>query len=197
MPPRHIQKLPFKLKFQFLFSQSWYLLLSFTMLMSVLMPVIAICTDQPFVCISYAGFACYSSALSAVLIPALLWMRRNGWFRPKEIKLMSWEAVLLQFARWPWVMLGIITACRDVLFKRYKHGFRVTRKGGQVAEKFPIVLLVPYALLTVLSGLPVILISGANYATGYYFASAVNCLIYSLTAVAIVLLHYVETLRDH
>jgi hypothetical protein len=39
-------------------------------------------------------------------------------------------------------------------------------------------LLLPYALLTVLSGLPVILISDANYAAGYYFASAVNSLIY-------------------
>jgi cellulose synthase/poly-beta-1,6-N-acetylglucosamine synthase-like glycosyltransferase len=187
LTPRHIHKLPFKLKFQFLFSQSWYLLLSFTMLMSVLIPIIAICTDQPFVSISYVGFACYSSALSAVLIPALLWMRRNGWCRPKEIKLMTWEAVLLQFARWPWVMLGIIAACRDALLKENR-GFRVTRKGGQVAEKFPIVLLVPYALLTVLSGLPVILIPDANYATGYYFASSVNSLIYSLTALAIVFL---------
>ena len=100
---------------------------------------------------------------------------------------MTWEAVLLQFARWPWVMLGIIAACRDALLKE-DGGFRVTRKGGQVAEKFPIVLLVPYALLTVLSGLPVILIPEANYATGYYFASSVNSLIYSLTALAIVFL---------
>lgn len=139
---------------------------------------------------------CYSSALAAVLIPALLWIRRNGWCRPKKIKLVTWEAVLFQFARWPWVMLGILAACRDALFKRQKDGFRVTRKGGQIVDKFPVAFLVPYALLTVLSGLPVILISDANYVTGYYFASAVNSLIYSLTAVAIVFLHYVETWRN-
>jgi cellulose synthase (UDP-forming) len=194
--PRHLHKLPLKLKFQFLFSQCWYLLLSVTMLMSVLIPIIAICTNQPFVRISYAGFLCYSSALAAVLIPAVIWIRRNGWCRPKKIKLITWETVLLQFARWPWVMLGILAACREALFKRQKDGFRVTPKGGQIVDKFPIALLLPYALLTILSGLPVILISDANYVTGYYFASAVNSLIYSLTAVAVVFLHYLETSPD-
>jgi cellulose synthase (UDP-forming) len=193
LTPRYLRRLPLKLKFQFLFSQSWYLFLSFTMLMSVLIPITAICTNQPFVRISYAGFLCYSSALVAVLIPAVFWIRRNGWCRPKKIKLISWETVLLQFARWPWVMLGILAACREGLFKRHKDGFRVTPKGSQRVDKFPIALLLPYALLTVLSGLPVILISDANYVTGYYFTSAVNSLIYSLTGVAVVFLHYLET----
>jgi hypothetical protein len=166
------------------------------MLMSVLIPVIAICTDQPFVRISYAGFACYSSALAAVLIPALLWIRCNGWCRPKKIKLIAWETVLFQFARWPWVMLGILAGCWAALFKQEKDGFRVTRKGGPIVDKFPVTLLVPYALLTVFSGLPVILIPDANYVTGYYLASSVNSLMYSLTALAIVFLHYVETSRD-
>jgi hypothetical protein len=92
------------------------------------------------------------------------------------------------------VALGILAACRDVLLKRQKDSFRVTPKGGQLVDTFPIALLLPYAMLTVFSGLPVILIPDANYVTGYYFVSAVNSLIYSLTAVAVVVLHYLETL---
>jgi hypothetical protein len=193
LTPHHLHKLPLKLKFQFLFSQCWYLLLSFTMLMSVLIPVAAICANRPFVRVSYAGFICYSAAMTAFLIPTVLWIGRHGWCRPKKTKLVSWETILVQFARWPWVMLGILSACRDVLLKRQKESFRVTPKGGQAIHQFSAALLWPYAILTALSGVPVIFIANANSVTGYYFVSAVNSLIYALTALAIVGLHFTET----
>jgi cellulose synthase (UDP-forming) len=196
LTPRHLAKLPIKLRFQFLFSQCWYLLLSFMMLTSVAIPVVAICTNEPFVHISYANFLLFSLTQAGVLISAVRWIRRNGWCRPRETKVVCWETVLVQFARWPWIALGIVAALTDVICGRNGENFRVTPKGGRSARAFQPILIVPYAVLTLFAGAPAIFISNANFVSGYYFVSIINSSIYSITALGIVALHWLETVAS-
>jgi cellulose synthase (UDP-forming) len=47
LTPRHFGGLNFRLKFQFLFSQVWYVLLGLTMLVGTLMPPLAVMTNRP------------------------------------------------------------------------------------------------------------------------------------------------------
>ena len=66
--PKHLAKLPLRLKFQFIFSEAWYACFSVIMLAMFLMPVAALVLDTPVVRVSYVHFFLYASAASATLI---------------------------------------------------------------------------------------------------------------------------------
>src|SRR5262249_38927667 len=92
------------------------------------------------------------------------------------------------FARWPWMLLGSAMAVRDWLTGSYVD-FRVTPKGTDAVAPLPARVLLPYAVLSLASALPAILVSDAEEASGFYLFGAVNAAIYALVFAVAVIQH--------
>ena len=48
-----------------------------------------------------------SAIPSVVALLAVAWVRRCGWLRPATAPVLSWESVLYEYVRWPWMAIGI------------------------------------------------------------------------------------------
>src|SRR5207247_10389017 len=103
-------------------------------------------------------------------------------------KVLSWEGTLFLFARWPWSLIGMITAVRDWMLGSTLT-FRVTPKGRDAAEPLPLRVLAPYAFLSIASGLPVLLLANVQVAVGFYIFATLNSLLYAVLLVVIVIMH--------
>ena len=104
---------------------------------------------------------------------------------------LSWERLLFQFARWPWALLGSVAAVRDWLTGS-SVDFRITPKGTSEVDPLPARVLLPYALLSLVSVLPVLAIGDAGAAGGFYIFAIVNALLYALLFLVIVVQHVRE-----
>jgi cellulose synthase (UDP-forming) len=107
--------------FQFLMAQSWYLLWSFSLAVLWALPIVALLTDHQIANVSLPEFLVYQWP---VMITALLmWWWSRRWFQPTGIGL-TWRAVLLEVARWPIVLLAVLTALLGI-----KREYMITPKG--------------------------------------------------------------------
>lgn len=192
--PRTIGKLPPRLKFQFLFAQIWYPLFAFFMTAMFALPVVALVAGVPFANVTYPQFLLHFLPISAVLVAMAFWWKRDGWCRPYNAKVLSWEALFFQAARWPWAMLGCLAAFRDWLTGSFVD-FRVTPKGRDAAAQLPIRVLVPYAVLALVSVLPVLAFSEVGEARGFYLFATLNAVIYVSLLAVIIVQHALENGR--
>jgi cellulose synthase/poly-beta-1,6-N-acetylglucosamine synthase-like glycosyltransferase len=189
--PRYIPRLPMHLRFQFLFCQFWYPLFSGFMLLMYLMPIMALSTGRLFADVTLIDF--YLHVIAAhVIILLLAWRwQANGWLRPVNAKIISWEALAFLFAKWPWVLAGTLAALRDRYFRSFVD-FRVTPKGDVAAQHLPLWILAPYVGLSLISGLTVIACADAQSASGFYFFAILNCALYAGLVTVIVVRHATE-----
>ena len=127
--PALIGRLPFWLKFQFLFCQLWYPLLSLTFLSMFVTPVVALIFDMNMAGVTYPEFVLH--AVSPVLLLTLFVVRlaSYGLCRPLRTRVLSWEAALYPLIRWPWVLIGTVAAVRD-FWTGAVVDFRITPKGS-------------------------------------------------------------------
>src|SRR5260370_1266181 len=117
--PQYIGSLSPRLKFQFLFSQLWYPLYGLSMAVSFLLPIIALIFNTVFVNVAYLDFLLHFFPTSVVLIGLAFQWRGYGVYRPHYAKVLSWEAVVFVFSRWPWMILGSAVALRAWLTRTY------------------------------------------------------------------------------
>ena len=113
MTPQHLKHLSIKLKAQFLFSQLWYFLFSFAMLSAFVLPLIGLLEGRFFVDVSYLAFVLHTIPATIAALLIVFQVKRWGLLKPINAKVVSWEMVAFQLARWPWVMCGIIDAFRS------------------------------------------------------------------------------------
>jgi cellulose synthase (UDP-forming) len=192
LTPRQWLRLPAHLKLQFLFSQLWYPLFGLVMLTAHLMPIVALIDRRPWANVDYVAFVLYSSLVTAATITILLWLKRHGWLRPSDSKLVCWEIALFQYARWPWVLLGTLTAIVDVI-RRSSIEFRVTPKGQDFAEPLPVRLFSPYALMVIASSSVAVLTPDAGNVSGYLYFAIINSLTYVVVIGLVVVCHILES----
>jgi cellulose synthase (UDP-forming) len=192
LTPRHFSSLSAKLKLQFLFSQLWYVFFGLTMLGGTLIPPLALVTNTPWVTIAYSAYWAGTFILTGTVMATFVWIKRNGWLRPVSAPLISWEAILFHFVRWPWLLLGVVSAFADVLGHREVETFRVTPKGVDRADSIPKWALAPYVMLALISGLPVLMVDNAYSVAGYGLFASLNSLIYSGLLLALLCLHIRE-----
>jgi cellulose synthase (UDP-forming) len=178
-------------RFQFLYSQLWYPLSSLTMLLGVLMPIFALAFDFTFVNVSYIQFLGHVLPMWFVMTILAFAQRRGGTYRPYDAKILSWEGAVFACARWPWVVLGTVTAIADAVAGR-RTEFRVTPKGSGDARDLPVSVLVPYAIISLVSGFVAFSVNGLDVANGYYLLAALNAAIYSAVFVVIAVGHWRE-----
>ena len=115
-------------------------------------------------------------------------MRRQGWARPHDAPLLSWEAVLGNLLRWPWVALGIGYAVCDSLLGR-AFAFKVTPKGVAGARPLPAAVLAPCLLLAAAEAGAALLVRDAGRASGYYYLTLLYGATYVAAAGAAAVLH--------
>ena len=186
--PRLVGSLPPRLKFQFLFSQLWYPLFSIFMAVMFAMPIIALLRGENFVEVTYPAFLAHFAPLSLILVLMAWRWRAGGTFRPVDASILSWEAMLFLFARWPWALLGTAAAVRDWLTGSFVD-FRVTPKGASEVDPLPLRVLAPYAFLSLTSTLAVLAVSDAGDTRGFYLFAIFNAVLYSILLVVILIQH--------
>jgi cellulose synthase (UDP-forming) len=177
--PNYIGRLPRRLQFQFLFCQLWYPLFFGMMLVMYTMPLAALLLDANMVGIIYPEFFVRFSLIALIMVVLVSWWKAQGWTRPVDTQVLSWEGILFLFARWPWAILGVAAAVRDRVTGTTAD-FRVTPKGRDATDPLPLRLLAPYAALSLLSGVPVLLIDSVDVAKGFYVFAALNSALYAL-----------------
>lgn len=186
--PKYIGRLPWRLRLQFLFCQLWYPLFTSIMLVMYGLPLAALLLDANMVGVIFPEFFVRFALVSLILILMAFWWRAQGWTRPVDAKVLSWEGMLFPFARWPWALLGVIAAIRDRAVGATAD-FRVTPKHHEEAAPLPMRMLAPYALLSLGSGIPVLLLDSVEVATGFYVFAAINAAVYAILLVVVVRQH--------
>jgi len=186
--PKLVPNLPLRLKCQFLFSQVWYPLFSLFMAAMFVMPMIALLRGENFVNVTYPGFLAHFAPLSIILILMAYRWRAGGTFRPVDAKVISWEATLFLFARWPWALAGTAAAFRDWLTGSFVD-FRVTPKGTSEVDPLPVRVLAPYVVLSLASALPVLAVENAGQTRGFYLFAIINAVLYTALLLVIVVQH--------
>jgi cellulose synthase (UDP-forming) len=193
--PSYVARLPARLKFQFLFSQLWYPLFAFFMALMFAMPVIALWSGRNFINVTYPQFLLHFAPLSLVLVLLAFRWRSTGSYRPRNARVLSWEGMIFQFARWPWALAGTVTALHDWLTGSTAD-FLITPKGNSTVDPLPVRVLAPYAILSVVSALPVALVDNPGEARGFYIFALINAAIYASLLAFIVVQHARENLSQ-
>jgi cellulose synthase (UDP-forming) len=194
--PRYIGTLPPHLKFQFLFSQFWYPIFAVTMLIGSLLPIVALICDRPWMNVDYFQFLGRSFLLTLTCILPVMLVKRAGALRPYDAKILSWETVLFQFARWPWILIAVWNATVSCI-RGEELPFKVTPKGESNAKPLPFPLIVPYLILALASGLTVLFCPQVTRAQGYYFLACLNTAIYGGLCLVVLNLHFRENMLKH
>lgn len=189
--PRYFKGLPARQKFQFVFSQLWYPLFAVFMAIMFAMPIAALLFDIRFADVTFPAFLGHMLPSMLVLIFLAYRIRADGFFRPRDAKVLGWEKAVFAALQWPWVLLGCSMALRDRLMGGFVD-FRVTPKGGKVAAMVPWRVLSPYLMLAVLSLLPVIFVENAGESAGFYIFALINATLYTSVFVIIIVNHHRE-----
>ena len=193
--PRNLRRLPWRLRFRFLYALSYYgLLVSSTLAGLALAPVAAV-TGQPWINVNYLGFLAHWSSISIWLILITALLRRRGLLRPPHAPLVSWENWLYSLTRWPFVALGICAAL--LLYVRPKLvSFKVTPKQAGGLDPLPVKFVLPFIVISVLSsGAAVFGEYVTAAAAGYVFLSTLAGAVYALVAILLPLRHAKEVGR--
>lgn len=191
LTPRLFKKLSFKKKLEFLFAQSWYPLFSLVMLAAFLLPLEAIVSGTPWVNIDYLEFILSSTPPTFVAILLVSWIRKQGWLRPANVPLISWEMILFQIARWPWVLWATVMAIYSVA-RDQNLEFRVTPKGTRQTASVPGRIIFPYIALCAVSALFVLRGSNSAAAFGYFYFAILNSLFYAVLIFTVIYKHLAE-----
>ena len=189
--PELVPKLPFRLRFQFIFSQLWYPLFAISMSTMFILPVMALVMGSNFVGVTFAAFIGHFIPIGLSLIAITYFWERQGWFRPYNAKTISWEGTLFLLARWPWAAAGTLAALRDWLTGSFVE-FRITPKGRDKAGPLPVRVLAPYFFLSLFSVLPVLAFEEVSTARGFYIFATLNAIIYAIVLIAILVRHAIE-----
>ena len=189
--PRYFGGLRPILKFQFVFSQLWYVFFACFMLVAFIIPIWALVSNERFAEVTFPAFIGHSAPATFLLIVIAFMIRKDGLSRPFDAKVISWERSLFALAQWPWVLWGCLVAILDRVRGQFVD-FRVTPKGTKTSAQIPLRVLAPIGLLVVLSILPVLLVSNATETAGFYLLSLMNALLYTTLFGVVIISHIRE-----
>lgn len=182
--PQHIDRLSWKLRFQFLFGQIWYFAFSSAMLAAYLLPPLALALGRSFVNVFYQQFLLISIWPIIISIVTVQWLKRQKILRPVNAKVLSWEGVCFELARWPWVVWAVIDAFRVTISKSHLT-WRITPKDSKGRARVPVRFLIPY-LLIIIGCSAAMIVYGPNTSTwGFFWFTMINtaCYLVLLTVI--------------
>jgi len=191
LTPKVFRKLPIKMKIQFIFSELWYPLFSGIMIVGLSLPLLSIILQKPLVSIPYLSFLLVSIILDISIFAIVIFLKKNKLLRPVNAKIISWEVIIFQLARWPYVIYGITMGIFDAISKS-DFKIMITPKGGTAKKEFPMGILSPYIALLIIY-LSVLYFS--DYTpdiSGYYYFSYLILLYYFISIGVILSKHNSE-----
>ena len=188
----YLRRLPPRLKFFFVFCQLWYPLFALTSAMLYLAPVFALAFDLRYANVTYPEFILHGAPAVVVLTMIAFRIRKDGFFRPIDAPVLSWEKALFLSLQWPWVLWGCIMAIRDKLTGTFVD-FRITPKGSAAAQTLPIKVVLVYTGLALGATLPVLFSDGLGNARGFLLLALLNAVLYTALVVVIVWRHLADT----
>ncbi len=192
--PRRLRSLPWLLKARFIFAVCYYPALVYIMICLMLFPPVGCWTGlsweetfgvRPLV----LGCLGYLSVLSLNI-----YLRRRGFLRPANSKLVAWEMVLFVLTRWPTVGFGVVAGIIQKVRSR-SVTFKVTVKGDRPIEQFPLKLVAPFIALCVISAIGSIAGALTRHSEGYVLLSLLIGITYLSVLLAVSLLHAWEGSR--
>ncbi len=162
--PKYISGYKRRQVLQFLFTQTWYMFWSISMAVLFLLPCFAILLDKPIAQVAFGQFIL--RYLPVWVVAFISWFWTKKWFQPKGLTL-SWRGVLLHVARWPVVLLALISVILGI-----KKPYMITAKGKNTGENRSLSLMsqTPYFVLLTLSFLAIwvfLLKGGGSDSQGY------------------------------
>ncbi|MEU3749315.1 MULTISPECIES: glycosyltransferase [Streptomyces] len=194
MLPRHLGRMPLKLRVRFATALMFYPLLAAATVVGIALPPIAAITGMPWINVNYGQFLAHFWSMSVWLILLTLLCRRRGLLRPRDSAVLSWEIWLFGLSRWPYVAWGVLAAVLQKLRPR-QITFKVTPKKRDGLEPLPLRTVAPYLLITtVLSG-SALVGQFTGPAVGYVFLCLLGAVSYAAVTLAIGVLHVKETAR--
>lgn len=192
--PKHWSRLTPKMRIQFLFSELWYPVYGFTMLLGYLLPVVSIFSNSPWVNVSFFEFLSYSIPLACSLLAITYFLKLNNLMRPINCPIFSWEMALFNFVRWPWALYGVIVGAITGI-AGINPDFLVTKKGEKVGDSLSPNTLLVLASIMLMSFLPYFHYSTSSSVYGYFFFLIMNLCIFSLVIISVILLHRKEAIK--
>jgi hypothetical protein len=192
--PGYIGKMRFSLQFQFLFGQLWYFLFSGALLSSYLLPLLGLVCGISFAHVGYTEFLMWSALPTGSSMFIILWIKKQGLLRPANAKVLSWEVMLFQLARWPWVLCAIMDAAKCTIAKTTLE-WKITPKGRGSKPAIQLSMLLPYVLIVAVSSIISLFHAKSSYTTGYFYLTIFNILTYVVLLSTIVLCHSCENRR--
>lgn len=176
----------------FLFGEVWYPLLAGVHLFGHLLPFLALLAGINWVSVYYPEFLIRHSLVILSVMLTVWWVKERGWTRPYGSSFLTWRTVLMQYARWPWV-LG---ACAEALagwVARKDFNFRVTPKGTSGPKPLPLRFLAPYLAVLVAALALAAGWSGPRQVGGYMYFVLLFAVIYATLIAVVVRLHLRES----
>jgi cellulose synthase (UDP-forming) len=188
----YLSRLPLRLRFLFVFCQLWYPLFAATSAMLYLAPIFALAFDLRYADVTYPEFILHGAPSVIVLTLIAFRIRKDGFFRPFDAPVISWEKALFLSLQWPWVLWGCAMALRDKLTGSFVD-FRITPKGESAQQVLPMKIVLLYAALALGATLPVIFSEDLGNARGFLLLALLNAVLYGAVVVVIVWRHLVDT----
>lgn len=190
--PKKWHNLNLAKKIIFLFSQSWYPSYGSHLIIGSFLPAIAIAINIPWMQMNYIDFLFHWWTLVIACILPIWFVKSQGFFKPKDAPLISWEGILFQITRWPWVVVGCLQGIGESLTNA-SYTFKVTPKGKDKEKPLGFTVLLPYLLLVLLSGVSILFLPVSPVTNGYRWLALLDIFIYSFAVGAIIRQHNKDT----
>jgi len=188
LPPLLV-KLPWHLRLQFLYSQAFYPVRGSLSVLALGLPVLALLLDHPWMRVHYPTFLTFSILQVVLTLMPMLHLRQCGMLQPINAPAISWEHILFELSRGPWVLCGVMHAIAHWLWPR-PITFRITKK--QLASApLPLRFLLPYVLAAGLGVAAAVAFADlAQLAKGYVLLTMVTTAMFAVTALAVAVLSH-------
>jgi cellulose synthase (UDP-forming) len=169
--PRLLRRYTVGQGFQFLFSQTWYLLWSVSMLVLWAAPLAALLSDRRIAAAPLGEYLLYFAPLA--LTGWLMWCFARPWFHPHGLWI-SWRGAVLTVARWPVVLLALVS-----VLVRMERPYMITPKGVSSGSRRALVVHGPLLALGTVALGGIWLSQALRHAGvgGYVLLALVNALI--------------------
>ncbi|MFD4528161.1 glycosyltransferase family 2 protein [Streptomyces sp. NPDC058470] len=192
--PRHLPRLPWKLRLRFLYALSYYVLLATTTVAGMALAPVAAVTGTPWIHVDYVEFLLRWWSISAWVLALALLLRRRGLLRPRRAPVISWENNLYCLTRWPLIAWGVTAAVVQKIRPR-QITFKVTPKSALGLEPLPLRLTLPYLTTNVLLAAAALYAETWTHAAGYVFLCLLGSTTYTVVGLLVPLLHAGEAAR--
>ncbi|WP_194923034.1 glycosyltransferase family 2 protein [Catenulispora pinisilvae] len=192
--PRHLHRLPPRMRVRFAISLTYYPLMALAAIAGIALPAIAAVTGRVWVSVNYAAFLGHMCAMTIWLLALVLLLRHRGLLRPRTAPVLSWELWLFTFARWPYVAWGVLGAIVQQMLRRPVH-FKVTPKDRTGQETLRKGLVLPYVAIAIGLSASAMVGEQTGPAVGYVFLCILGSFAYTVVSILVATLHVSEAAK--